>query len=59
MTSSVTVERITIDAEPDSFDALIARPAEPSGPRPSVLLVHDATGDEVDTERKQRITLTE
>ncbi|WP_267617300.1 dienelactone hydrolase family protein [Gordonia bronchialis] len=55
MTSSVTVERITIDAEPDSFDALIARPAEPSGPRPSVLLVHDATGDEVDTERNLRI----
>lgn len=52
---TVTIERVTIDAEPASFEALLARPSAPSGPRPSVLLVHDITGAEPDIERNLRI----
>ncbi|MET9328703.1 dienelactone hydrolase family protein [Tsukamurella sp. NPDC003166] len=55
MTRPVTIERITVDGGPAPFEALIARPAEPAGPRPSVLLVHDITGAEPDIERNLRI----
>lgn len=52
---TVTLERITIDADPAPFEALVARPSAPTGPRPSVLLVHDITGAEPDIERNLRI----
>lgn len=51
---TVTVERITIDAEPAPFEALVARPPAP-GPRPSVLMVHDISGAEPDIERNLRV----
>lgn len=54
MAGEVTIERVTIDARPAPFEALVARPSLP-GPRPSVLLVHDLTGAESDIERNLRI----